>query len=195
MAQRLTAKERERRARNRANARASTGPRTAAGKARASRNAITHGLAARGPVDEAEVADRDRRAAALALEIAPEGPVEAALVDRLAAAFQRLETADPLEARLFDGAFRPGDVPPGMRRYRRTDGRRRPAVPGRYRATAAGGTIRTRHRLEGRREARRRAAEARFGNRSQRAGFVSGDKGLGGDFGGRGGAGQRASRA
>jgi hypothetical protein len=83
------------------------------GKARASRNAITHGLAARGPVDAAEVADRDRRAAALALEIAPAGPVEAALVDRLAAAFQRLEQAHHLEARLFDGAFRLGDVPPG----------------------------------------------------------------------------------
>ena len=102
MARRLTAKETER-ARNRANAQKSTGPRTAAGKARASRNAITHGLA--GPVDGAEVANRDRRAAALALEIAPGGAVEAALVERLAAAFQRLEKADHLEAQLFDGCI------------------------------------------------------------------------------------------
>jgi hypothetical protein len=66
MAQQLTPKERARTQWNRANAKASTGPRTAAGKARASRNAITHGLAANGPIDEAEAADRDRRAAALA---------------------------------------------------------------------------------------------------------------------------------
>jgi hypothetical protein len=113
MTRRLTEKEKERRARNRANAKASTGPRTAAGKARASRHAITRGLAARGPVDVAGVADRERHGAALALEIAPAGPVEAALVDRLAAAFRRLETADHLEARLCDGAFRLGDVPSG----------------------------------------------------------------------------------
>jgi hypothetical protein len=66
MTRRLTEKEKERRARDRANARASTGPRTVVGKARASRNAITHGLTANGPIDDAEAADRDRRAAALA---------------------------------------------------------------------------------------------------------------------------------
>jgi len=164
MAQRLTAKERERTQRNRANARASTGPKTAAGKGRASRNAITHGLTARGPVDEAEVADRDRRAAALALEIAPEGDVEVALVDRLAAAFQRLEKADHLEAQLFDSAFRLGDVPPGMLLYRQTDCRQTLAVLNRYRATAAGEMIQTLRTLEGLREGRRRADEARLRN-------------------------------
>ena len=137
----MTEKEKERRAWNPADAEVSTGPRSAAGEARSSRNAITHGLA--GPVNGAEAADRDRRAAALALEIALDGAVEAALVDRLAAAFQRLEKADHLEAQLFDGAFRLGDLPPGMRLYRRTDRRRTLAVPGRYRATAAGDMIRT----------------------------------------------------
>jgi hypothetical protein len=182
MTRRLTEKETERRARNRANAVASTGPRTAADEARSSRNAITHGLAAPGPVDGAEVADRDRRTAALALEIAPDGAVERALMDRLAAAFQRLEKADHLEAQLFDGAFRLGDVPPGMRLYRRTDRRRTLAVPGRYRATAAGAMIRTLRTREGRRGARRRAEEARLGKRSQRAGFASGDNDLRGSF-------------
>ena len=181
MARRLTAKEKERRARNPADAEASTGPRTAAGKARASRNAITHGLGAgaggrgrgRGPGPArrgARFGDRAR------------GAVEAALVERLAAAFQRLEKADHLEAQLFDGASRLGDVPPGMRLYRRTDRRRTLAVPGRYRATAAGGTIRTLRTREGRRGARRRAEEARLGKRSQRAGFASGDNDLRGSF-------------
>jgi len=99
-----------------------------------------------------------------ALEIAPAGPVEAALVDRLAAAFQRLEKAELLAAQLFDGAFRLSDVPPGMLLYRQTDCRQTLAVLNRYRATAAGEMIQTLRTLEGLREARRRADEARLRN-------------------------------
>jgi len=99
-----------------------------------------------------------------ALEIAPAGPVEAALVDRLAAAFQRLEKAELLAAQLFDGAFRLSDVPPGMRLYRRTR-----AVPGRRRASAGGGMTPTPRTLEGRREGRRRAAEAWLRNEAREA--------------------------
>jgi hypothetical protein len=169
MTRRLTEKEKERRARNRANAKASTGPRTAAGKARASRNAITHGLTARGPIDEAEAADRDRRAAALARDLEPESDVERALVDRLAAAFQRLEKSDHLEAQVFDGAFRLGDVPPGVILSKQPHCRQTFAVLNRYRATAAGELSHTLRLLEGLREARRRAAENRLRNEATAA--------------------------
>lgn len=100
MGRRSTAKERAIRARNRANARKSTGPKTAAGKRRTARNARRHGLWSKtaGPTDEADVA---ARAAVLAERFAPRDAVEAALVETLARALHRLDLADRLEARLF----------------------------------------------------------------------------------------------
>lgn len=162
MAPGSTGKDAARVARNRANAEASTGPGTAVGKARSSRNATTRGRNARAPADEVAVAERDRRALERALAL--ESDVEAALVDRLAAALQRLGKADHLEARLFDGACRIGDVPPGMRLYRRTDRRRTPAVPGRDRATAAGAASARPRTPEDRRGARRRGEEGELEN-------------------------------
>jgi hypothetical protein len=59
--------------RNRENARKSTGPRTQAGKLRASRNALRHGLASVATLVDA--ADVDRLSAALAA-VSPNTPVE-----------------------------------------------------------------------------------------------------------------------
>jgi len=101
---RPTDKELAIRERNRANAQKSTGPRTAAGRARSAMNALTHGLRAETPRDEADVADRARRAALLADTLGPADAFEAALIHRMAAAFHRLEKADHLESQAFDAA-------------------------------------------------------------------------------------------
>jgi Pyruvate/2-oxoacid:ferredoxin oxidoreductase gamma subunit len=79
------------RAANRANARKSTGPKTAAGKARSALNAVQHGVLAQTALlpgeDEAEL---EAMAAEFHDEYAPIGPVETALVRRLVAINWRL---------------------------------------------------------------------------------------------------------
>jgi hypothetical protein len=79
---------------NRRNARKSTGPVTEAGKAAASQNALRHGLTAR------QIASTDERsadfaefAAALRLDLAPEGEVEEQLAERVILAAWRLRRA------------------------------------------------------------------------------------------------------
>ncbi|MEO1092410.1 MAG: hypothetical protein AAFX81_17455 [Pseudomonadota bacterium] len=101
-ARRPTTKEVAIRERNRVSARASTGPRTALGKATAARNALTHGLRAESPRDEADIADRQARAALLMQTFEPADDFELALLHRMAAAFHRLEKADHLESQTFD---------------------------------------------------------------------------------------------
>jgi len=88
---------------SRANGARSCGPKTPAGKARASRNALKHGLrAARHVV----LPDEDAAAfaaleAALAAELAPADTLAALLVGRIARAAWRLERAERLEVDLF----------------------------------------------------------------------------------------------
>ena len=86
------------RAANRANAQASTGPRSAAGKAAARLNALKHGLAGRTVVlpgeDEAEFAALE---ADLAARFAPEGEMERDAVREMAAALWRLGRAPTAE--------------------------------------------------------------------------------------------------
>ena len=76
---------------NRRNARLSTGPTTALGKARSSLNAVRHGLSARNAV----LPQEDHRAyldllASLKAEFRPQGPLEAFLVQQMASAQWRL---------------------------------------------------------------------------------------------------------
>jgi hypothetical protein len=76
---------------NRTNAQASTGPRTPAGKARASRNALRHGLHTDLPVIPGERPE-DWRAhrEAIRQSLAPVGALEEALAERVALALWRL---------------------------------------------------------------------------------------------------------
>jgi hypothetical protein len=87
---------------NRENARRSTGPATPEGKAKASLNALRHGLFARGVVLPHE--DRDEFLEILAaLEAAeqPQGPIEAFLIRQLASAQWRLQRFTRIETGFF----------------------------------------------------------------------------------------------
>jgi hypothetical protein len=77
---------------NRANARRSTGPRTAAGKARSSQNALKHGLTARTALIPGESPEqwREHREGVL-LALGAKGALETALADRLALTLWRLQ--------------------------------------------------------------------------------------------------------
>jgi hypothetical protein len=87
---------------NRENARHSTGPKTPEGKARASLNAIRHGLLARQIVlpieDRAQYLDL---LAALEAEHQPEGPLETYLVHQMAASQWRLQRLTRIETGFF----------------------------------------------------------------------------------------------
>lgn len=80
-----------------------------------------------GPRDEADVEDRTRRAAPVVETLAPEDAFEAPLVRHVAAAVQRLEEADHPESRAFASAV-PRREPTGA-----VVTRRRP-VPSRFAA-------------------------------------------------------------
>jgi hypothetical protein len=87
--------------RNRANARASTGPRTDSGKALSRRNAVRHGLTANpaaGVVEDPRVFER--LLAAITDRLQPADPIEAALVHRIATAIWRQQRAVTAETAL-----------------------------------------------------------------------------------------------
>jgi hypothetical protein len=93
---------------NRANARLSTGPRTAAGKQRSSLNALTHGLTSRSPVLATEdPAAYQRHCRQLLDEYQPSTPTETQLTQELADTAWRLNRIPLLEAALLDRAAHP----------------------------------------------------------------------------------------
>ena len=105
---------------NRRNARKSTGPKTAEGKRRSSRNALKHGLLAREVViregDGAETqADFDALLADLCDELRPKGIIEETLVERIATCYWRLRRAQRYEVgairNSLDECNRPQDEP------------------------------------------------------------------------------------
>lgn len=88
---------------NRKNAGRSTGPRTAAGKAVVSQNAVRHGLRAQRVVIEGESqAEFDDFRNRLIDQLAPADTMETLLADRIAAGFWRLRRTGQIEARIFD---------------------------------------------------------------------------------------------
>jgi hypothetical protein len=90
------------------------GPKTAAGKARSSRNALKHGLRARLMIllDDESAADFAAFEAAVRAELAPSGGLQADLVARIVIAAWRARRADRIEAAIFArflNDIRPGD--------------------------------------------------------------------------------------
>ncbi|MGH9632577.1 MAG: DUF1549 domain-containing protein, partial [Bryobacteraceae bacterium] len=89
---------------NRRNARKSTGPRTAAGKAVCARNAVKYGLRCANPaLTDEDKAQRDRLIAVLRAEHQPVGPAEEAPVLHLAIALWNIERISLLEAIAYQG--------------------------------------------------------------------------------------------
>jgi len=88
---------------NQQNALCSTGPRTAAGKAVASQNAIRHGLRAAHTVVPGEDAEEFDSFRHLMLDdLAPAGALEVMLTDRIVAAFWKLHRAGRIETELLN---------------------------------------------------------------------------------------------
>jgi hypothetical protein len=99
---------------SRRNGAGSTGPWTAAGKARAARNALKHGFAARKLVllDDENPAEFRAFAKALQAELAPEGRLQIDLVGRIAMAAWRARRADRLEAGVLGSYLEDADPDP-----------------------------------------------------------------------------------
>jgi hypothetical protein len=92
----------------------SRGPVTPEGKARSSRNALKHGLAAlhHFVLEDEAPAELEDLTARLLAECSPESEIEACLVKRMAIAFWKSERAERIEVALFDAApkLRPPQV-------------------------------------------------------------------------------------
>ena len=88
---------------NRKNAERSTGPRSAAGKARSSRNPMKHGLSARNVVIQGEdPAEFEALRDALYAHYHPKDPVAKNLVEQLAASMWRLRRVPEIEAAIYE---------------------------------------------------------------------------------------------
>jgi hypothetical protein len=92
---------------NRSNAQKSTGPRTAEGKATASRNAVKHGLLAERVVIHGEdPAQFDLYREGMLAELAPVGAVEGLLAERVVSLAWRLRRAERLQSAVFATVYR-----------------------------------------------------------------------------------------
>ncbi len=114
--------------------------------------------------------DRDLRSAALADVFAPANDFEQALVERMAAAFQRLEKADQLEDQAFASTLTIRPQSDGSKLVNNTRCRQSFDVLNRYRATAAGELFNTVRLLEALRQARRAAETPPLRNEPKRPG-------------------------
>src|SRR5262245_502506 len=93
---------------NRRNARKSTGPRTAAGKAVVALNGMKHGLLSRESLIKGESeADLEAFGKRLRAQLAPVGELELLLVDRIVSTAWRLRRLVAVETKLFNHAVEP----------------------------------------------------------------------------------------
>jgi hypothetical protein len=134
---------------SRINGAKSRGPRTAAGRARSSRNALRHGLCARTHLllPDERAADFAAFAAALIAELAPEGPLQAVLAERVAVAAWRLARADRLEAEALAFRMRT-DGTSGLALIRDGNGTRAVETLLRYRGAALAELLRCQRTLQ-----------------------------------------------
>ncbi len=92
---------------NRANAKRSTGPKSKNGKARSSKNALTHGLTGADIVVPGEDPEEfEALRAGLYVDFEPTGTIEHELIDRMADVFWRLRRVPKLEALLIEARHR-----------------------------------------------------------------------------------------
>jgi len=97
---------------NRANAQKSTGPRTAEGKAKSSRNSTVHAFTSESPLlPDEDPADLQTLCDAYFADLSPEGQAEEDLVERIAVAQYRLRRVPLLEAGFFDLRLRMRPLP------------------------------------------------------------------------------------
>ncbi|HUU19665.1 MAG TPA: hypothetical protein VMW72_21120 [Sedimentisphaerales bacterium] len=88
---------------NRRNAQNSTGPRTPEGKAAVSQNAVQHGLSARQAVISSESqADFDLYRERMLAELAPAGPMESMLAERIVSLSWRLKRVCRIQNQVID---------------------------------------------------------------------------------------------
>jgi hypothetical protein len=88
-------------------ARGATGPRTAEGKTRSSRNALCHGLLSREAILPGESReDHDRFRRRLWRALAPSGELEGLLADRVVSSAWRLRRVLQVESQAFEGRSR-----------------------------------------------------------------------------------------
>lgn len=89
---------------SRLNGTKSRGPRTEAGKARSSQNALKHGLRAQRHVvlPDEDAAEYEAHEEAFLAELAPEGALQTHLARRIAAAAWRVLRSDRIEAEIFE---------------------------------------------------------------------------------------------
>jgi hypothetical protein len=91
---------------NRSNARKSTGPRTAEGKAVVAQNAVKHGLCGRDTIIVGEdPGEFESYRARMLAELDPVGEVESNLAERIVGLSWRLKRADRLQATAFDSLY------------------------------------------------------------------------------------------
>ncbi len=83
---------------SRTEVRRATGPRTLDGKLASSRNALKHGLTARGLLPDECAAEFDAFAKAMRAELGPVGPIEGFLADRIVMTSWRLRRVPRVEA-------------------------------------------------------------------------------------------------